>query len=111
MLTVAATSFGSVIYVPSDQPTIQAGIDLAVDGDTVMVRPGTYVEGIDFKGKAIVVESDEGPDSTVIDGGWPGTSNINEDPQWTGCDSVDEFGVCTVLMHSDRTVSVSFEFG
>ncbi len=68
LLTVAGASFGSVIYVPSDQATIQAGIDSAVDGDTVVVLPGTYLEGVDFKGKAIVVESDEGPESTVIDG-------------------------------------------
>jgi Bacterial Ig domain len=51
------------------RPSIQSGIDAATDGDTVLVAPGTYVENIDFKGKAITVTSEGGPDVTIIDGG------------------------------------------
>src|SRR5215468_9160868 len=40
------------------EPTIQSAIDVATDGDTVIVAPGTYVENIDFKGKAITVSSE-----------------------------------------------------
>jgi hypothetical protein len=60
---------GAVVHVPASKATIQAGIDAASDGDTVVVAPGTYVERIDFKGKTIEVRSSAGPATTVIDGG------------------------------------------
>ena len=56
------------IHVPANQPTIQAGINAASNGDTVLVAPGTYYEEIDFKGNAITVESSAGPATTIIDG-------------------------------------------
>ncbi|HXG94930.1 MAG TPA: right-handed parallel beta-helix repeat-containing protein [Blastocatellia bacterium] len=54
--------------VPADYPTIQQAINAAVDGDTVVVSPGTYFESINFMGKAITVTSERGPEVTIIDG-------------------------------------------
>ena len=34
---------------------MQAAISAALPGDTVLVLPGTYVERIDFLGKAIMI--------------------------------------------------------
>ena len=65
----AAPSPAATIRVPADQPTIQAGINAAATGDTVLVAPGTYYENIDFKGKAITVTSSGGATATIIDGG------------------------------------------
>lgn len=58
----------TVLNVPADFASIQEAIASAVDNDTVLVAPGTYVENLDFEGKSIVVTSSEGPEVTIIDG-------------------------------------------
>ena len=71
---MAAVSAGAqtTIKVPADQPTIQAAINAANSGDTVLVSPGKFTESIDFKGKALTVTSLAGPSQTTIDGGQSG---------------------------------------
>lgn len=72
----------ATIHVPADQATIQGAIDAASDGDTVVVSAGTYLENINFKGKAITVRSASGADGTIIDGNHRGstvTFNAGED--------------------------------
>jgi hypothetical protein len=54
------------IYVPEDQPTVQAGIDAASTGDSIVVAPGIYLESIDFLGKVVVVTSTDPADSAVV---------------------------------------------
>jgi predicted outer membrane repeat protein len=50
-------NFALIINIPDDQPTIQAGINVAVNGDTVLVQPSIYFENINYNGKNITIGS------------------------------------------------------
>ena len=71
MLLVAlfvGSASGTTIHIPADFPTIQAAIDVANDGDELVVAPGIYQERIDYLGKEIRLQSSAGPHLTTIDG-------------------------------------------
>ena len=48
--------------------TVGAAISAAANGDTILVCPGTYVENINFAGKAIAIRSVAGAAVTILDG-------------------------------------------
>lgn len=77
-LSLPRPAVGATIHVPRDQETIQAAIDAASQGDTILVAAGTYQERIRMK-KCVILRS-VGDDAkgtlglrraeiTVIDGG------------------------------------------
>jgi hypothetical protein len=69
-LVILVLSIGvaaNTIHVPADQPTIQAAINVASNGDTILVSPGLYRENINFIGKAITVSALT-PGTATIDG-------------------------------------------
>jgi parallel beta-helix repeat protein len=71
IIILPTSAFAATIQVPADQPTIQAGINAASDGDIVLVADGTYTgdgnKNLNFSGKAITVISESGPDNCIID--------------------------------------------
>ena len=71
---VTVVAAARTIYVDAngtgDYPTIQAAIDAATHGDTIILQPGTYTgdgnRDIDFLGKAISVQSANPKDPNVV---------------------------------------------
>ncbi|MBM3329007.1 MAG: hypothetical protein FJY67_05980, partial [Calditrichaeota bacterium] len=57
-----------VIWVPDDYGTITAAINASVDGDTIVVRAGTYREQLQFFDKNVSLVSESGPEETILDG-------------------------------------------
>ena len=57
-------------FVPQDYSSIQAVMNNASKGDTILVAPGTYNENIIWpSGKNLHLKSLNGPTETIIDGG------------------------------------------
>ena len=71
LLVTAEFAGAATLFVPGQYKTIQAAVDRAIDGDTVIVADGIYSgdgnRDIDFGGKTIAVRSENGPKNCIID--------------------------------------------
>ncbi len=78
LLACGTLAFSAGIHVPKDHPTIQAAIDSAHPGDTILVGPGRYLERLRLRdGITLRSTGDDTPgqsglrraEATIIDGG------------------------------------------
>lgn len=74
LLSVVPLGLSATHFVPDDYGSIQDAIDQALDGDSIIVRPGIYLENIDYSGKTLSIQSEQGPEHTIIDGGQAGST-------------------------------------
>ena len=85
MLSCICKSHAATLQVPADYPAIQAAVDAARNGDTIILARGSYAGTVDFKGKSLTLRSDfigEAPSpedvaQTIIEGNTPGLPVIN----------------------------------
>jgi predicted outer membrane repeat protein len=68
VLALPSQAHARRVFVPKQHKTIQKAIDAASPGDTVWVGPGVYRGPIVMK-KRLTLFADQGPDTTILDGG------------------------------------------
>jgi len=59
------TASSSTLYVPDGYPTIQAAVDNATPGDTIVIRNGTYLENVVVNKSLTVVDNSGANNSTT----------------------------------------------
>ncbi len=98
-----SVSVQDAIQVPGEVATITAAIASAVDGDIVLVAPGSYNEYINFNGKDNIVlmaaDEPDGPNASIL------TNKIYAGNQNGGADNVTIYGFKVV-----STVQPAFDF-
>ncbi|MCP3902971.1 MAG: hypothetical protein GY715_04980 [Planctomycetes bacterium] len=70
LFALARAGHAATVHVPGDFATIDAALadPGTLDGDVVLVGPGTWPEVIDLRGKTVTVRSTDGAGVTTIDG-------------------------------------------
>jgi len=63
---IAIIPEAATIYVPDDYSTIQAAVDAANPGDTIIVRDGTYIENVNVNKDHLTIRSENGAERTVV---------------------------------------------
>ncbi|MBL7032668.1 MAG: T9SS type A sorting domain-containing protein [Candidatus Delongbacteria bacterium] len=73
VVSFSVTILATTIHVPDDLPTIQAGLNIATEGDTVLVASGTYYENIIWPAVNGIKLIGSGEEVCTIDGDQQGS--------------------------------------
>jgi len=65
---IAIIPEAATIYVPDDYSTIQAAVDAASPGDSIIVRDDTYTENVDVNKDHLTIRSENGAARTIVQG-------------------------------------------
>lgn len=70
-ILAGSRALGAVIHVPGDQPYIQSAVNVAANGDTVLIADGLYFElgntDVNLLGKQLIIQSEnDNPDLCII---------------------------------------------
>jgi len=57
---------GNTWYVPDNYSTIQAAVDAASPGDTIIVKAGTYTENVKVNKDHLTIKSESGTEVTIV---------------------------------------------
>ncbi|MCH2139202.1 MAG: DUF4988 domain-containing protein, partial [Phycisphaerales bacterium] len=108
LLTTAVAGGGSTYFVPGDSATIQGAINLAGNGDLIIVADGTYTENLNTNGKSLTIRgsNDRGIDSVIIDADQNGsalTCANGESPTFQDITFVNGSGTSVLLGDEPNT--------
>lgn len=67
VLLSGQTSSARLLNIPQDFQTIQAGIDAAQSGDSIVIAQGTYHESLQIQDKSITIMSSNGNSRAIVD--------------------------------------------
>ena len=66
VVSFVINAHGADLRVPQDYSSIQLALNVATNGDSIIVGPGIYEEVIRFGGRAVTVRSSAGASATMI---------------------------------------------
>ncbi|MBX3360047.1 MAG: hypothetical protein KF912_13225 [Phycisphaeraceae bacterium] len=66
LLAAHLTASAADLHVPAQYPTIQAAVDAALHGDTILIAPGSYYENINLGSKGVTLRSTSDPSDTLL---------------------------------------------
>lgn len=88
---IALRGGASVLPVPAMYPTIQAAVDAAEFGDTILVAPGFYHESVVIVDKVLYLIGSGGPEETILMPAGPGQTTIDMFAVWFGYPTIKGF--------------------